>query len=85
MVRRREKFVGDYPAFAKAYVQAFERRLAAVQAAYRTRRRGFDELFLHRPYDQAGSGAFRWTSVLKRLDGCDPAAVAAALKKAIQS
>ena len=85
VVRRREKFVGDYPAFAKAYVQAFERRLAAVQAAYRTRRRGFDELFLHRPYDQAGSGAFRWTSVLKRLDGCDPAAVAAALKKAIQS
>ena len=85
VVRRRERFVGDYPAFAKAYVQAFERRLAAVQAAYRTHRRGFDELFLHRPYDQAGSGAFRWTSVLKRLDGCDPAAVAAALKKAIQS
>jgi hypothetical protein len=77
--------VGDYPAFAKAYVQAFERRLAAVQASYRAHKRGFDELFLHRPYDQAGSGAFRWTSVLKRLDGCDPAAVAAALKKAIQS
>ena len=85
VVRRREKFVGDYPAFAKAYVQAFERKLAAVQEAYRARRRGFDELFWHRPYDQAGSGAFRWTSVLKRLDACDPAVVAAALKRAIQS
>ena len=85
VVRSREAFVGDFAAFAKAYVQAFEQRLAAVQATYRARRRGFDELFLHRPYDQAGSGAFRWTSVLKRLDACDPAAVAAALKRAIQS
>ena len=85
VVRRREKFVGDYPAFAKAYVQAFERKLASVQASYRAHKRGFDELFVHRPYDQAGSGAYRWTSVLARLDACDPAAVADALKKAIQS
>ncbi len=85
VVRRRERFVGDFAAFAKTYVQAFQRRLAAVQSAYRAHRRGFDELFLHRPYDQAGSGAFRWTSVLKRLDVCDPAAVAESLKKAIQA
>ena len=85
VVRCREKFVSDYPAFAKTYLQAFERKLAAVQASYRAHKRGFDELFVHRPYDQAGSGAFRWTSTLARLDACDPAAVAAALKKAIQS
>ena len=77
--------MGDYPAFAKTYLQAFERKLAAVQASYRAHKRGFDELFVHRPYDQAGSGAFRWTSTLARLDACDPSAVAAALKKAIQS
>ena len=85
LLRRREAFVSDFPAFAKTYVQAFERKLAAVQASYRARRRGFDELFVHRPYDLAGSGAFRWTSVLARLDACDPAAVADALKKAIQA
>ncbi len=85
VVRSREKLVDDYVAFAKAYVLAFERALAAAQAAYRERRRAFDELFLHRPYDEAGSGAYRWACVLKRLDACDPKAVAAALKKAIQA
>jgi hypothetical protein len=84
-VRRREKFVGDYAAFAKAYVAAFERQLADTQAEYRARRRAFDELFVHRPYDVAGSGAFRWSCVLKRLDECDPAAVAAALERAIEA
>jgi len=85
VVRRRERFVGDFAAFSKAYVQAFRDRLSSVQSAYREHRHGFDELFLHRPYDQAGSGAFRWTSVLKRLDSCDPDAVAESLKKAIQA
>jgi hypothetical protein len=40
---------------------------------------------VHRPYDTAGSGAFRWSCVLKRLDECDPAAVAAALERAIEA
>ncbi len=84
-VRGRECLVEDFAAFAKAYVLAFERELTAVQSAYRARRRVFDELFLHRPYDEAGSGAYRWACVLKRLDACDPKAVADALKKAIQS
>ena len=75
----------DFAAFAKAYVLAFERALAAAQAAYHERRRAFDELFLHRPFDEAGSGAYRWSCVLRRLDACDPHAVAEALKKAIQS
>ena len=85
VVRRRERFVDDFAAFAKAYVLAFERTLAATQDAYRERRRAFDELFLHRPYDEAGSGAYRWSRILKRLDACDPHAVAESLKKAIQS
>ena len=85
VVLRRERFVDDFADFARVYVLAFERTLAATQAAYRERRRAFDELFLHRPYDEAGSGAYRWTCILKRLDACDPHAVADALKKAIQT
>ena len=85
VVRRRERFVTDYADFAKTYVAAFERRLAAVQAAYRERRAAFDDLFAGRPYDQAGSGAYRWSCVLKRLDACDPKVVATALKLAIQA
>lgn len=82
---RRKAFVPNYEAFVKAYVQAFARKLADVQAKYRARRRAFDELFFHRPYDQAGSGAFRWSCTLKRLDTCDPSAVAAKLAAAIDA
>ena len=81
----REKLVDDFADFAKTYVLGFERTLAATQEAYRAHRRAFDELFLHRPYDEAGSGAYRWTCILRRLDACDPRAVANALKTAIQS
>ena len=84
-VLRREEFVEDFATFAKTYVLAFERALGAAQSAYRDRRRAFDELFLHRPLDEAGSGAYRWSCILRRLDACDPHAVAEALKKAIQS
>lgn len=85
VVRRREKYVSDFAEFAKTYVAAFERRLVDVQQTYRDRRTAFDDLFVGRPYDQAGSGAYRWSCVLKRLDSCDPHTVAAELKKAIQA
>ncbi len=85
VVLRREKFVVDFADFAKTYVAAFERRLQEVQDDYRARRTAFDDLFAGRPYDRAGSGAYRWARVLKRLDECDPHAVAESLKKAIQS
>ena len=84
VVRRRRAFVADFAAFAKAYVTGFERKLAATQAAYRARRSSFDNLFVHRPYDTAGSGAYRWSRVLARLDACEPAAVADLLRKAIE-
>lgn len=82
-VVRRKQYVANYATFAKVYVQCFARKLAEVQKKYRARRRAFDELFYHRPYDQAGSGAFRWSCVLRRLDGCNPEAVAAKLAEAI--
>ena len=85
VVRRRESFVTDFAEFAKAYVSAFERRLNEVCNAYRERRSAFDDLFMGRPYDRAGSFAYRWACVLGRLDACDPHKVADSLKKAIQS
>ena len=85
VVRRRRAFVADFAAFAKAYVTGFERKLAATQSAYRARRSSFDNLFVHRPYDAAGSGAYRWARTLARLDACDPAAVAELLRKAIEA
>jgi len=80
--KRREKYVTDYPAFADSYVEGFRRQLAETQAAYRARRRAFDNLFSDRPYDTNGSGAYRWACALRRLDACDPDALAAALKAA---
>ena len=85
VVLRREKFVSDFADFAKAYVAAFEQRLKEVQNMYRERKSAFDDLFTGRPYDRAGSGAYRWSCILKRLDACDPHQVAEALKKTIQS
>lgn len=83
VVRRRKALVGDYPAFVDAYVEGFTRRFREVQADYRERREAFDNLFVHRPYDVAGSGAYRWAKTLERLDKADVESIVAALRKAI--
>ena len=80
---RRKAFVSDFGAFAAAYAGGFRRRLAEMQVAYRTRRKAFDNLFIDRPYDTNGSGAYRWACALRRLDACDPDRVAAVLSAAI--
>lgn len=80
---RRKAYVMEYPTFVAAYVEGFRRHLAETQAAYRARRRAFDNLFSDRPYDTNGSGAYRWACALRRLDACDPDALATALKAAI--
>ena len=82
-VNRRRSFVADFAGFAAAYVEGFRRRLSEVQEAYRARRKAFDNLFIDRPYDTNGSGAYRWACALRRLDECDPDAVAGILAKAI--
>ncbi len=83
VVRRRAKFMADAAPFAKTYVEAFRKSLEAVQGRYRANPHAFDNLFAHRPYDVAGSGAYRWSCALKRLAACDPARVAASLEEAI--
>jgi hypothetical protein len=76
--------VASYEPFAKAYLSGFARRLTQMQAAYRERRAAFDELFIDRPYDTNGSGAFRWSQVLQRLDRCDPERVSGRLQAALE-
>ena len=83
VVRRRKDFVADAAAFADAFVSSFKRSLANIQSRYRTNRRAFDCLFANRPYDAAGSGAYRWSRILERIDGADPERVAAVLEQTI--
>ncbi len=88
VVRRRKAFLSDeaaFNAFAETYVAAFAKKLSDVQARYRAHRRAFDELFVHRPFDVGGSGAYRWAKTLERLDTCDPQRVAACLREAIEA
>ncbi len=83
VVRRRKNFVVDYASFVDAYCGAFERKILHVQQDYREHRKAYDELFMHRPFDVAGSGAYRWAKTLERLDQCDASAVAERLRHCI--
>lgn len=58
--------------FGEKYLLAFRERFVFLQGEYRKRRRAFDSLFKHCRYDRAGSFAFRWECVLRRLDETDP-------------
>lgn len=84
VVRRRKERVTDYPTFVNAYLEGFERKLRATQQDYRENRQAYDELFMQRPFDVAGSGAYRWAKTLERLDQCDCDAVVAILRQAIE-
>lgn len=84
VVRRRRAWVQDPKAFASAYVEAFRRSLEEVREKYRRHKGAFDSLFVNRPFDVAGSGAFRWAKILERLENCDPGRVAAKLAEAIE-
>jgi len=78
----RRDFVPDYAAFVTAYVDALVAKVAVIQAAYRERRSAFDGLFKDRPFDTNGSGAYRWSRALARLDHADPDALKPILMKA---
>lgn len=83
VMQRRKALVPDYPTFVDAYVKAFRDEVAAVQSEYRAQRRAYDNLFVDRPYDVNGSGAYRWACILKRLDEADPDRLAELLRAAI--
>jgi hypothetical protein len=67
-VNVRAAFVPEPREFAHAYLAAFRAQFLHVQDEYRRRRRAFDNLFKHCRYDTAGSFAYRWECVLRRLD-----------------
>ena len=79
-VKLREGKVPQPPAFAEAYLRAFRERFGQLQGDYRKRPRAFDSLFKHCRYDPAGSFAYRWECVLRRLNATDADALALALR-----
>jgi hypothetical protein len=70
-VNVRSGCVPDPREFAEAYLEAFKVGFVHVQGDYRKHRRAFDTLFKHCFYDSAGSFAYRWECVLRRLDQTD--------------
>ena len=75
VVRSRARYVQDFKSFANTYIDAFRKSLESVREKYRQHRHAFDYLFVNRPFDVSGSGAYRWAKTLERLDSCDPDAV----------
>jgi hypothetical protein len=70
-VNARADCTPDPREFAETYLEAFKAGFLHVQGDYRRHRRAFDTLFKHCLYDPAGSFAYRWECVLRRLDQTD--------------
>ena len=84
-IKDREQLAkAEYRLFVSSCLEGFKRRIIKVQQAYRSRRKAFDELFSDRPYDTNGSGAYRWSCALARLDRCDPEELVSKLKAAVE-
>lgn len=83
-VIRRKKYVSEseFENFALAYVEGFRRKFVETQESYRQHRRAYDTLFRDRPYDTNGSGAYRWSRSLQRLDQADVDRLIVILKEA---
>ena len=71
-VNRRRSLTPNPEEFATLYIDGFVARLTWIQLEYRRRKRGFDMLFKHRPWDRNGSLAYRWECVLNRLRRANP-------------
>jgi hypothetical protein len=84
-VNDREDKVPDARAFAENYLAGFRECFLHIQGDYRKRRRAFDTLFKHCKYDPAGSFAYRWELVLRRLDQTDPEALLQVIRPCIRA
>jgi len=80
----RDHAVPDPREFATAYLAAFRDQFLHIQGDYRKRRRAFDTLFKHCKYDPAGSFAYRWECVLRRLDQTELESLVAAIRRHIR-
>lgn len=79
-VNTRAAIVSNPAQFAELYLSALREQFLHVQGDYRKRRRAFDNMFKGSKYDPAGSFAFRWECVLKRLDQTDAHALLGAIR-----
>ncbi len=82
-VNDRARFIKDLRRFAEIYLTAFQKQFEHIQQDYRKRTRAFDNLFRHCNYDPAGSFAYRWECVLRRLDRTDSASLFRAIRSQI--
>jgi hypothetical protein len=82
-VNSRLAFVRQPRQFAEAYLAAFLDGFLRIQGDYRKRRRAFDTLFKHCRYDPAGSFAYRWECVLKRMNQTDAQALTNSIRQHI--
>ena len=85
VVRRRVPYLSDVAAFSSAFVAGFKEKIIETRAKYLERKGAFDDLLVHRPFDAAGSAAYRWAKTLERLESCDPEYLATLLEKAINA
>lgn len=83
-VNRRVSRMPNAAEFADIYLSTFLTRFQHVQETYRARRRAFDSLFKHRPWDPNGSMAYRWFHVLARLDAAHAEELTAAIRAHIR-
>jgi hypothetical protein len=83
-VNERDKLVPHPVEFATAYLAALREQLLHIQNDYRERPRAFDTLFKGCRYDPAGSFAYRWECVLRRLKETDVNQVVAAIRRNIR-
>lgn len=82
-VNARADKVPDPREFAATYLASFRDEFVRIQRDYRRRRRSFDTMFKHLPYDPAGSFACRWEFVLRRLDLTDAEALVTAVRRCL--
>jgi len=69
--------------FAETYLRSFRDRFIHLQGDYHKRRRAFANLFKHCRHDPAGSLAYRWECVLRRLDETNAEALVQAIREHI--
>jgi hypothetical protein len=84
-VNRRENLLPNPQEFARAYLAAFQKHFSHIQGDYRKRRSAFDHLFKDCKYDPAGSFAYRWECVLRRLDQTNAEALVEAIAGQIKA
>lgn len=82
-VNRRVPFLPNPHEFAEAYLAAFREQFERIQNDYKKRRRAFDNLFSYCPVDEAGSFAYRWAQVLRRLATTNVDELVAAIRQHI--